>query len=128
MSNCARLPSAFAKTVLVVVFLVAGLLGETVHRPLMPTAPGVEQLQQSLIQRAAVTAEKQARTQRPDQVAAVSGSGIDGIGVATSEPPLPPERLILLLAAPRAPPVFVPQFPQAHPSRAPPVDMISRRA
>lgn len=125
MNNRASFPFACIRTLLVLVFLVAGMLGGTTFRPQVPASPRAEQLQLPLLHLASAAAKDRVRMPRSDQAAAACGNAADDACTTVSgQLELLPESRDLLLAAPRAPPACARKHALAYRTRAPPRRMI----
>lgn len=124
MKYSAQLPLACIRTVLVLLFLVAGGLGEAIRQPYTPVVPKVEQLHSATLQLASVTAKERSQIQRPDQAASANGNAADDAHLTQTAAQFPPVERLLLLTEARAPPLFARTLRRANRARAPPVDMI----
>lgn len=124
MQNRPRLRSHWIRTTLVLGLLMLGLLGGALRPLQVPLAPSVAQLQIPLVELAGIPPADQVRVQPPEKAPPPPDGAPEGAPMALSDPPLRRLARALHLAAPRAPPI-VPRAPaSAHPTRAPPFDMI----
>jgi hypothetical protein len=125
MENRAQLTFACIRTVLVLAFLIAGVLGQTIRQPQIVSSVQIVQMQNPLVHISSAADKERARMPRSVPAAAASGpADDDAVLQASAGQHALPVRRILLLAAPRAPPLSSSTIPLAYQSRAPPSDMI----
>lgn len=124
MKYSAQLPLACIRTVLVLLFLVAGGLGEAIRQPYTPVVPKVEQLHSATLQLASVTAKERSQIQRPDQAASANGNAADDAHLTQTAAQFPARRAAAATGRSPAPPLFARTLRRANRARAPPVDMI----
>lgn len=125
MENRAQLTFAYIRTVLVLVFVIVGVLGQTIRQPQIVSSVQIEQMQNRLVNISSAADKERAWMPRFVQAVAASGSVDDDavLQVPAVQYALA-ERRILMLVAPRGPPISSSKIPVGYQSRAPPSDMI----